>query len=1050
MKSIKTKLLVQTVASILFVAVLASASAIWVTVADYRERAQRRLTTYADQFAAELDRAATSMAGTLKAERNDASLRHTIKSLHETAAQDLGGASRDQIRHLRVQIIQHLRQTLRNKGFDQVAFYQGRRLVAYGGVDRVRLVAPDGTHRAPEHEAGLVRFENYLWQSVAPDSTLPETRPTLDGSRVGFRRREGGLTVEGATPVTVPVPEPGSYALEDTVVGTLVFRQKIHNRLLETFNKIVGISVDLIGPKGERVASTLPDAAAGGSVAPELSGAGRRRFATVERGGRTEYAVIRPYRHDGRRIAWIAAYTPRRTVIQRALDIVEVQIGWVALGLFLAGLFALVTGRLITRPVDAVARQMRDIASTRDFRRRVSVETRDEIGTLASSFNDMAAKLETADAALRKAEQKYRSIFENAAEGIFQTTPAGVCVTANPALVRMAGADGPEALYAADSLGDALFHDPAQWDALLATLESDGGVTDFEATLARCDGDTFPAVISARRITGEDGTPLVEGTVQDVTARKEKEKAVTERQAAEAATRAKSDFLARMSHEIRTPMNAVLGMTHRALKDDPGARQRAHLDKIRAAAESLLGILDDILDFSRIEAGRMTLDNKPFALDQVLETVDNTVRGTAEAKGLALHFDVAPETPHDLVGDPLRLGQVLLNLANNAVKFTDTGHVRVAVAADSLEAQQVVLRFDVHDTGAGISPEHLQTLFQPFDQGDSSVTREHGGTGLGLAVCRQLVDLMGGDFDVASTPGEGSTFTVTVPLGLADKPVPREHRRAVAPASLHGRRVLLVEDNALNREVATSMLDDAGIRVLLAENGEEALERVESERPDLVLMDIQMPVMDGLTATRRLRQTRRFRDLPVVAMTAHAMSGDAEKSLDAGMNDHITKPVDPDDLYATLNRWLATAETGGSQTGAPPPESARAGDPLHALPGVDTVAALKLVNGKRDRLKRMLLDFRAHYARTGDDAVAAVAEGRVEDAGRLGHALKASSGYMGMQAVADAAVALDRAGKAADADAARAAAERLRAALAEVMTGLDRLAAAENGAEGPS
>jgi CheY-like chemotaxis protein len=329
------------------------------------------------------------------------------------------------------------------------------------------------------------------------------------------------------------------------------------------------------------------------------------------------------------------------------------------------------------------------------------------------------------------------------------------------------------------------------------------------------------------------------------------------------------------------------------------------LRNIRGSAHHLLGVINDVLDLSRVEAGKLTLSREPFSLTDVLDALGAVIGGRAKEKGLALRFDVAPDVPRDLDGDSVRLQQVLVNLAGNAVKFTDHGEVTVAVEVESRPSQEeVVLRFSVHDTGVGIPKSELHRLFESFTQLDASVTRRYGGTGLGLAISRRLVNLMGGVIDARSTPGSGSTFFFTARFGIAAV-TQRETPIATASAiRFDGAEVLLVEDNAINRLIAEEMLKTAGLRVTSAASGSEALAAARTRDFSLVMMDVQMPDMDGIEATRLLKSEPHYRARPVIALTAHAMSGDRERFLAAGMDDYVTKPIEEEALLRVIARWI--------------------------------------------------------------------------------------------------------------------------------------------------
>ncbi|HJW25641.1 MAG TPA: ATP-binding protein [Rhodocyclaceae bacterium] len=486
---------------------------------------------------------------------------------------------------------------------------------------------------------------------------------------------------------------------------------------------------------------------------------------------------------------------------------------------------------------------------------------------------------------------------------------------------------------------------------------------------------------------------------------------VTAKEAAEAANRAKSAFLANMSHEIRTPMNAIMGITELCLVTSPDARQHHYLSRIKLASESLLHIIDDILDFSKIEAGKLSIAAEPFSLAGVFDGLRSMLAERAQAKGVRLAIPADGMPGMTLLGDRLRLSQILVNLVGNAIKFSDRGEVGVGVAEAGREEGRVELHFWVRDEGIGISEEELARLFRPFTQADSSTTRRYGGSGLGLVICKRLAEMMGGRIWVESALGRGSTFHFTVRFELTDAPPAPDPVRGLEAASpetvarLQGADILLVEDTELNQEVMCDLLERVGLRVRLAANGEEALAAIAAARPDCVLMDCQMPVMDGFEATRRLRALAGCQDLPVIALTANALSGDRERCLAAGMNGFLSKPVDMAELLATLVRWVPAR--AAAPLPAAPAETAGA---LPELPGIDAAVGLRYLGGRLASYQRVLVRFRDSRASGFADAFREAR--RADDwatAGRLAHSLKSSARTLGACQLGDLAEQLEKA-----------------------------------------
>ena len=731
---------------------------------------------------------------------------------------------------------------------------------------------------------------------------------------------------------------------------------------------------------------------------------------------------------------------------------------------FVVALFILfIVHRLVTRHLLDIAASLGNESADTEaapLQLQRSPGKGDELDKLIDALNAKRARLRQHALEIGNANARMAAILDNIPDLAWVKDASGRFIAVNRAFALAKGF--PEASYMIGKT-DLEVHPRELAESYRcddAEVMASGGSKRIEERHVTSDGEDTLIETIKTALRGADGR--VAGTVgiaRDITARVRAESDRKAREVAEAASQAKSTFVANMSHEIRTPMNAILGMTALALRGSLEPRERNYVQKAHASAELLLQVLNDILDFAKIEAGRMDVESIPFALDEVLNNIVSILSVKTEAAGVELLLALPPKLPSALVGDPGRLGQVLLNLANNAVKFTERGEVIVAIKLVEQGAQSVKLRFEVRDTGIGMSPEEQQRLFQPFSQADASISRRYGGTGLGLAISRNLVQLMGGELQVNSAPGAGSRFYFTLPfrlqagvpaamgrsgtaalrgarvlvvddnaaarivlaemcagLGLqvevavdgnqaldlvaeadtqdipyrfvlldwkmpgmdgvgcaralgerhlrhpapvilmvtaysldeATKRLSEQHvtigvllnkpvtpstlldactavlgkvappslspalssgqaAESARPSGLEGARILLVEDNEINAELAVELLTDAGVQVSVARNGREALDSLAIGHFDAVLMDCQMPGMDGYAATRALRQEKSLQDLPVIAMTANAMLGDREAALAAGMNDHITKPIVIDEMYATLARWLPAA-----------------------------------------------------------------------------------------------------------------------------------------------
>ncbi|TCO94861.1 PAS domain S-box-containing protein [Chthoniobacter flavus] len=538
------------------------------------------------------------------------------------------------------------------------------------------------------------------------------------------------------------------------------------------------------------------------------------------------------------------------------------------------------------------------------MRQRVMTDAAGKICGTRATLQDISA-LKRKELELRDAEEKYRSIFENAIEGIFQTTPEGSYMSVNPALAEICGYESPDELTSKIThIAKQLYVRPGRRAEFTAMMLEKGAVKDFESQIYRRDRSIIWISERARAVRDQDGKLLYyEGTVEDITARRETDDAIKKaRDAALESARLKSEFLANMSHEIRTPMNGIIGMTGLLLDTELSPKQRDFTQTISSSADALLTIINDILDFSKIEAGMLAFEEIDFQLGTVVEGSVELLAARAASREIELASLVYHDVPTNLRGDPGRLRQVLTNLIGNAVKFTDKGEVVVRANCQENAETHTTIRFSVTDTGIGISSEAQERLFQPFVQADGSTTRRFGGTGLGLAICKQLVARMGGEIGVTSEAGKGSTFWFTARFekqaggGMA----------APRPAKLKDVRVITVDDNDTNRAILHHLLSNWGMREQQAASGKQALSILQAEAGrgrmfDLAILDMQMPEMDGLELARAMKKDPRFASARIVMLTSVDRQEDPEALRETGVDAYLTKPVKQSQLYDCLS-----------------------------------------------------------------------------------------------------------------------------------------------------
>ena len=625
--------------------------------------------------------------------------------------------------------------------------------------------------------------------------------------------------------------------------------------------------------------------------------------------------------------------TVRMVYTQKALHdtlgqlrvLIATVILFLLVSLFIATLLLL--RHTVQRPIAHLVGMSRRIADG-DLGARISLSSRDEIGLLASSFNTMAEKLTVSMAGLKRSEQDYRGIFEHALEGVYQVTIEGRMLKANPAFARMLGYDSPQDMTEAMlDVAQHLYHHAGDRADVIAEIEARDFVTSREVQFRRRDGLPIWVSLTSWAVRADDGRILlVEGLVTDVTEKRAAEDElnqyrlrledlVEERTAelsiaterAKVANRSKSDFLANMSHELRTPLNGILGFAQILQRDGPlDQRQAKGLKIIEASGQHLLTLINDILDLASIEATKFELHPVEVELDSFLQVVCDLIRVMATEKRLIFVYEAAPDLPACVRVDEKRLRQVLLNLLSNAVKFTDTGNVvlRSTRLQPALTGGTARLRFEVEDTGIGMSEAQQARLFQPFEQLGEGKRRD-GGTGLGLVISRELVRLMGGDVYVRSRPGTGSVFGFDFEVPVVPAQVRAPPPRATPIGHVGGpRKVLVVDDVSHNRVMLLDLLGTLGFELAQACNGAEALDVAARFQPDLIVMDMMMPVMDGFDAMLRLRSTPAFSELPLIATSASATPDVQARCRAAGADAFISKPIKQDVLLETMRRLI--------------------------------------------------------------------------------------------------------------------------------------------------
>ncbi len=695
----------------------------------------------------------------------------------------------------------------------------------------------------------------------------------------------------------------------------------------------------------------------------------------------------------------------------------KLQIFILGVGIFFAVIIQILTGGLT--PLYRLATGAQKFGQG-DYSVRIPAEGAPEMLDSIKAFNSMADSIERLVTSLRESEARKRllaTIVEQSDQAIFTEDLDGVITSWNAGAEELFGYTQEEAIGKEYAMLV-----PSEDKETLRAGERirSGQKLSCETHMVTRNGTIIDIEISAAPMFDDNGVHSGEITIaRDITERKRTEEQLLQaKKAAEAASRAKSDFVANMSHEIRTPMNGILGFTELVLDSELNLEQRDNLNAVKSSAESLLGVINDILDFSKIEAGRLDIESIPFSLRDGLAQTLKSLELRARQKGLKLTWEVAAAIPDSIIGDPVRLRQVIVNLVGNAIKFTEQGEVRVLVEMESRGQTDARLLFWVRDTGIGIPKEKQHLIFEAFSQADTSTTREYGGTGLGLTIASRLVGLMGGSIGVESEMDKGSAFRFTINVGLNQDQMHPAHESASPPVQAFQRQsarpraamsILVAEDNPVNQKLAVRLLEKLGHQVNLVENGQSAVEAVKTRIFDAVLMDLQMPVMGGLAASAAIREWEQDRGIhvPIIAMTAHAMQGDRERCLDGGMDGYVSKPIDINALVAALQSIVPSANDE-----APP--AAPAPVPQEKNQGVNLEILLERLDNDRALLCDLIGVFMAECPKCIADMEAAVQAKSSEQIHRSAHRFKGSVGSLAAEHAAALALALESAGRSGD------------------------------------